>query len=271
MQDNMLRWVTCANLPEPDHDEVLFFSAAKERNIPVSLLRWDDPADSPNPNDIALVRSTWNYPWQFAQFKEWIKTCGETCRLVNPASVLLTNIDKRYLLDLSVPIVPTEIFSKQESIRFPNERFILKPTIGAGSYRTRVFEAPCEEAEAFAASICEDCDVMVQPFIASVATKGEQSFVFIDGEFTHKIIKMPRFEGDHESVSDGLPLEARDLRIAEQAIQAVRDSLVYARVDVMEIEGEWVVSEIELTEPSLFLKQFPPALNRLLDWAERNL
>ncbi len=270
MKANMLRWVTCANLPEPDHDEALFFAAARQRNIPVSLLRWDDQADVPAPNDVALVRSTWNYPWHFAQFQDWIRSSAEQCRIVNPASVLLANIDKRYLLDLKVPIVPTKIYSKHEPIRFPNEKFILKPTVGAGSYRTRVFEAPCDEAEAFAASICEECDVIVQPFVESVATKGEQSFVFIDGEFTHKIIKMPRFEGDDESVSNGLALEPRDLQIAERAIESVRDTLVYARVDVMEIEGEWAVSEIELTEPSLFLKQHPPALVKLLDWAENN-
>jgi hypothetical protein len=46
----------------------------------------------------------------------------------------------------------------------------------------------------------------------------------------------------------------------------VREPLLYARVDVMPgPDGAPRVSELELVEPSLFLVQHPPALERLVE------
>lgn len=268
----VLCWATCSTLPEPDVDEELFFSVCHDRNIPVRLLRWDDPTDLPHSDDVVLIRSTWNYPWHVAAFREWIEQMSKLCRLVNPAEILLQNLDKSYLLSSAVPIVPTQIFYGRQRIQLPvTGKFVLKPTVGAGSYRTKVFDSGGDDAHDFARTILEDCDLMVQPFMDSVHTVGEQSFVFIDGEFTHKIVKTPRFEGSEEKVSEALPLDPKDLAFGNKAIEAIREQIVYARVDVMDLDGEWVLSELELTEPSLFLKQSRPALTRLVDWVARTI
>lgn len=265
----MLCWATCSTLPEPDVDESLFFAACREANIPVRLLKWDDPSDAPHCDDVVLIRSTWNYPWHVKAFREWVNEMGATSKLCNPADIVLNNINKGYLLDMHVPIVPTQIYSDSEQIEWPKGKFVLKPTVGAGSYRTKVFDEPGTEAIDFAKTILEESHVMVQPFMESVSTVGEQSFIFIDGEFTHKIIKTPRFEGADEKVSGALPLKNKDVEFGNRTIEAIRHRLVYARVDVMEYEEEWVLSELELTEPSLFLKQYRPALDRLVAWAKR--
>jgi hypothetical protein len=48
--------------------------------------------------------------------------------------------------------------------------------------------------------------------------------------------------------------------------------LLYARVDVAPgVDGEPVVMELELVEPSLFLLQYPPALERLVAGIVRRL
>jgi glutathione synthase/RimK-type ligase-like ATP-grasp enzyme len=265
----MLCWATCSELPEPDVDEQLFFDACKEQGIPVRLLKWDDPADLAGEDDVVLIRSTWDYPWRLDEFRSWVQATGARSRLCNPAEVVLMNLDKQYLRDLSVPIVPTTFVHAGDDFDLPQGKpFVIKPTVGAGSYKTRVFQEPSEEAVAFAKEIAAESCAMIQPFIDAVHTVGEQSFVFIDGEFTHKIIKTPRFEGADEKVSDAFPLTEKDKAFANLAIASVREHIVYGRVDVMEINGEWAVSEIELTEPSLFLKQSPIALNRLVNWAK---
>ncbi|HLO99417.1 MAG TPA: hypothetical protein VK171_12550, partial [Fimbriimonas sp.] len=267
---SVLCWATCSTLPEPDVDEELFFGACRDRGIPIRLLRWDDPDDMPSPDEIVLIRSTWNYPWHVNEFRDWIRRTSLICQMANPSHILLQNLDKRYLSDLDVPIVPTEFITRGEEFDLPTEgKFVLKPTVGAGSFRTKVFESPSEDAVNFANTILIDSDLMIQPFMDSVHTVGEQSLVFIDGEFTHKIIKTPRFEGSEEKVSEALPLGTRDLEFGNRTIRALKSQLIYARVDVMELDGEWVLSELELTEPSLFLKQSRPALERLVDWAAR--
>ena len=40
--------------------------------------------------------------------------------------------------------------------------------------------------------------------------------------------------------------------------------LLYARVDMVEHGGQWLISELELLEPSLFLMQSPVALTRFV-------
>ena len=93
----------------------------------------------------------------------------------------------------------------------------------------------------------------------------ERALVWIDGEFTHQVIKRPRYQGDTEEVSAAMEPFADDLRIADQALACVPDDLLYARVDVIDGEdGRPLVSELELIEPSLFLLQHPPALDRLI-------
>jgi hypothetical protein len=265
----MICWATCASLPEPDHDERLFFAQCEAQGIPIRLLKWDDPTDQPEEGDTVLIRSTWNYPWLLNEFRSWVQVTQEKAQLWNPAEVVLMNLDKTYLRDLTVPIVPTTFVAAGDEFSLPaTGSFVMKPTVGAGSYKTRKFDAPCEEAADLVHEIVNDAIAMIQPFVDSVHTVGEHSFIFIDGEFTHKIIKMPRFEGSEENVSEALPLSAADIDFAEQAIASVRSRILYGRVDVMEVHGAWAVSEIELTEPSLFLKQHPPALDKLLNWAK---
>jgi glutathione synthase/RimK-type ligase-like ATP-grasp enzyme len=264
----MLRWATCRDLPEPDHDEALFFEACARAGIPVQKLAWDDPADIPAEDDTVLIRSTWNYPWFFDEFRNWVQVTGTRCRLVNPPEIVLANLNKTYLRDLDVPIVPTTFVAPGDDIEFPSGPFVVKPSVGAGSYRTQVFDEKGPKARDFVNEILRDSLAMVQPLIESVYTVGEHSLVYIDGEFTHKIIKKPRFEGHDESVSAGLPLEDRDLKMGHRVIAGLGAGLVYARVDLMEIDGDWAVSEIELTEPSLFLSQSPHALEKLVNWAK---
>ncbi|MBU6379453.1 MAG: hypothetical protein KJS95_13110, partial [Gammaproteobacteria bacterium] len=116
-------------------------------------------------------------------------------------------------------------------------------------------------------------DLLVQPYLDSVDDYGERALVWIDGEFTHAVRKTPRFAGGVESVSAALPITAAERAVGEAALAALAGGdLLYARVDVAPgADGSPVVMELELVEPSLFLLQHPPALQRLVDSILRRL
>jgi hypothetical protein len=78
--------------------------------------------------------------------------------------------------------------------------------------------------------------------------------------------KTPRFTGGEEKVSPAVPIERDELALGEAVVAAWAKDLLYARVDVArDARGRPMIMELELIEPSLFLVQSAPALQRLVD------
>lgn len=281
---------TCRQLPEPDVDQELLLDALRTRGLDAQLLAWDDDDADPAGFDACVLRSTWNYHLLPRAFGEWIDRAAGCSRLLNPAPVLHWNLHKRYLEELEqagLPVVPTAWVSRGETLdvaRLAGEHgwdeVVLKPAISGGSHNTRRFAAGDPEADPFLARLTGETDAMIQPFLDSVDREGERALVCIDGEFTHAIRKETRYAGDDESVSAALPLSEEERDIAQRSLAFVQDrfgpevaaDLLYARVDVMlDGRGRWVISELELLEPSLFLLQSPAALERLVEGIARRL
>jgi hypothetical protein len=77
--------------------------------------------------------------------------------------------------------------------------------------------------------------------------------------------KTTRFAGADESVSEALLIADDERALAEQVLDGRSEGLLYARVDVMRDDGgNACISELEIIEPSLFLAQCRPALDRLV-------
>lgn len=255
---------TCLELPEPDHDEAITLEAFRHAGHDVAMLAWDDPDADATPFDAVVIRSTWDYPMRPDDFSEWVRRTARQTLLLNPAEMVLENLDKRYLNRLAasgIAVVPTRFVAPGEPIGPMDASFVLKPSVGAGSMDTRCF-GPGEHVEAqdWLADTAQGRTFMLQPYLRTVETVGEQSIVVIGGKPTHRIRKRPRFLEDDESVDGPFPVEAEFARLAAEALAPYGPAL-YARVDVMQADdGRWLVSEVELIEPSLFFKQNPDAL-----------
>jgi O-ureido-D-serine cyclo-ligase len=77
----------------------------------VSVVHWHDPDVHWERFDAALIRSTWDYIDHLDEYLAWADEVEGFTSLLNPASVVRWNTDKRYLADLEaegVPVVPTE-------------------------------------------------------------------------------------------------------------------------------------------------------------------
>lgn len=261
---------TCLTPPEPDHDEAPLMAALKSLGIDAQTLAWDDPAADPAAFDLVVVRSTWNYIHALPAFLAWLKKAAGAARLANPGGLMAWNCDKAYLFELAtagVPIVPTVNVPRgtwPDLQRLPWEDLVLKPRVGAGSFATRRFRPGQKlQAEAFLRETCPSRDMLVQPYVNAVDGHGERALVWIAGELTHSVRKSPRLAGGDESVSEAVPPDADERAFAERVLAPRLDGLLYARVDVARAEdGALMLMELELVEPSLFLKQSPAALQR---------
>ena len=119
---------------------------------------------------------------------------------------------------------------------------------------------------------------------------GETALVYFDGELSHAVRKAPLLEGPYRAGdTDGVlykeevmtPREASEAELAlgrrvvdalPQLLPGIEQPLAYTRVDLIpDDEGNPVVLELELIEPSFFFGQAPEAVGRFADAILRRL
>lgn len=252
----------------------MLVAGCRNAGLETELAAWDDPEVDWSRFDAALIRSTWDYYLAPMAFREWVESTAQVTRLLNPAPVVLGNLDKSYLQDWDdkgIPIVPTVFFEvgsvpNLESAKLAlsgfTEGFVIKPTVSAGSWETyRFFDtevgAPC-----LLESVAQRA-TMLQPYLPEVERGGEISCVSLCGKFSHAVVKAPRFNDEHEAVVLG-EADSAALELVNRVLAALDPAILYARVDLMRHQDQWVLSELELVEPSLFLTQNPPACAELV-------
>jgi hypothetical protein len=277
-------WITCRDIPEPDLDEQLGLDALCRAGIDTQLLAWDDPAADPGDFRLCIPRSCWNYFEDPAGFDAFITRASERSQLLNGPAVLRWNLHKAYLGQLAargVPVVPTEAVPAGTPCDVPAlclahgwDAVVIKPAVSAGSFATRRFgseDTDWSAAQAFLDGQLAERDMLVQEFVPSVQTEGERALVWIEGEFSHVVVKSPRFSGDEEHVELAPDVLEDERALGEAALQVARtvggfgaDELLYARIDTVEHHGVRMLGELELLEPSLFFLQEPAALERFV-------
>ena len=267
---------TCGVLPEPDHDEAPLLAALRDAGHRAEPVAWDTPAGSTRSLagfDAVCLRATWNYAHRADRFLAWVEAASAVTRVLNPATVVRWNVEKTYLQRLEargVPIVPTvfvEAGATADVGRVGGERgwdrVVIKPTVGAGSVLAERFEigrsGGVAAAQTFLDTHAPARGMMIQRYMPSVEAgeTSELAIVTIGGEVSHGVRKRPRFASEDERVEGSSPTGA-ERAFAGRVLDAAGEelggaALLYARVDVMrEDDGEILLSELELIEPSLY-------------------
>jgi glutathione synthase/RimK-type ligase-like ATP-grasp enzyme len=275
--------VTCAIFPELYSDEFPLRDALRARGMTVESPLWDDPAVDWAGYDLAVLRSTWDYPVRRDEFVAWAHTVPH---LANPAAVVEWNTDKHYLRELAaagVPVTPTTFVEPGESwTPGPTGEWVVKPTISAGSKDTGRYAFP-GEAEPAVKHVTRLHEAgrtaMVQPYLTAVDGVGETALLYTPGPdgtlgFSHAIRKGPLLSGPdlgdkdaeyNEEISPRTPGEA-ELAVGERVVAALPPGLLYARVDLIPgPDGGPLLVEVELTEPSLFWTFADGSAERMAD------
>jgi hypothetical protein len=268
--------VSCVALPEPDADMAPLAAAVRAAGLSCEVVGWDDPSVDWSRFDLTLLRATWNYPQALPEFLAWLARVDTVTRLWNPQELVRWNLHKGYLLELAargIPVVPTELVRMGSTVSLADimaargwHELVVKPAVSAGSFRTiRTDQRSLEAGEAHLRSLSAERDVLVQEYVPAVEGYGERALIWIDGALTHAVRKSPRFEGDAEQVSETMPITAAEAALAERVLASIDLPKLYARVDMAPgREGQPVLMEVELVEPSLFFSACPQALQRMV-------
>lgn len=128
---------------------------------------------------------------------------------------------------------------------------VIKPVQSAGAWRTlRIDQANLAQAEQ---------DFLVQPFMPEIVTAGEWSLIFFDGQFSHALVKHAK-HGDFRVQSDhGDTVLAADApaHVCAQVLKKLKflpRMPYYARADGILRGDEFLLMELELLKPELFLE-----------------
>jgi glutathione synthase/RimK-type ligase-like ATP-grasp enzyme len=269
-----LAFATCKKFPGLVDDDRLAVPHLERLGISVTAVCWEDGAQAFAGYEGAIVRSTWNYVEHFEAFGSWLHELERLgVHLENSPAILRWNSDKNYLSELSekgVPIVPTVFLAtaqgaRERALERGWSEAVLKPAVSAGASRT--FRLRTDSASAWPTEASAPGGWLLQEFLPEVLSEGEYSFLFFDGRISHAVRKTPK-GGDYR-VQEQFGGTFRPEKAAGPGLEAAKRVLaagppgtLYARVDLIRSRGLWLLGELELLEPSLYLAHDPLAPER---------
>ena len=267
--------MTCAERPainaEPTVRDDLAAAALCEHGLEVVAQVWDS-ALHPQPHDILIVRTTWDYHLKVQRFEQWLDDIEDNkqAMALNPIPVIRWNMHKKYLLDLAnkgIPVAETKLLTKGskplalEKFVKTRGKFIIKPAIASSAFLLKRLQTE-EEAKEYQGTFEEqlkDRDLIVQRYIDGICVFGEWSLMFFKRKFSHCVVKMPPGGDFRTFYRLGGPIDAADptadmLELGNKIISLIPGELLYARIDLLkDMDGKLYLGELEFIEPSLFL------------------
>jgi hypothetical protein len=256
----------CILTPHPDYEENWQPAADQFRALFGDQLQfrpWTDAGDLTG-FTLVLPLLAWGYQrrpdaW-FGALDGWE---AQGVRMANSIPLLRWNTDKAYLLKLAesgVSVVPTRAAPALDTedletarVAFESDTLVIKPTISGGADGTYLLKS----GDPIPADV-RGRDMLIQPMMSAIATEGEFSLFYFDGQFSHAILKTPaagdfrvqeQFGGREVAIT---PPDAA-LALAAATLAAAPDAPLYARVDMVRATAEdFHLMELEVIEPALF-------------------
>lgn len=243
----------------------------------VEQVPWRSPGTRWERFDAVYIGTPWDYPEEVTRFLDVLERIDSSTVLVNPLALVRWNVSKTYLRDLesrAAAIVPSRwgehlergslaaCFDELES-----ERLILKPVISTNARDTFLLSREqLRGAEPRLLSTFDQRAFVVQPFIEQVQAEGEYSLFYFGRDFSHAILKKPeagdfRVQEEHgASIAAVTAIEGALLAAGDRILQLVEPLPAYARCDLVRgPDGRFLLMELELIEPSMYLRMHPEA------------
>ena len=251
-------------------EDALLSKLLEELGISQELLAWSDPDVDWSRFTHVLIKSTWDYFDYYPEFLAWLdqlEALGTS--VLNPVVTLRWNSSKNYLLELKAkgyPCVAGQILPKGSTTTFEAlhdalgfETLVVKPLVSGGAKNTlKVTRGAGKELEDKIASLLQEEDFLVQPYIPEIVAVGEYSLIFFNGVFSHAVLKSPavddfRVQHYYGGTIQEITPDSKMLASAQALVASFAKDSLYARVDGVVIDGVFHLMELELIEPYLFL------------------
>lgn len=266
----MIGLATDSTLPELSGGEQLLYRELLRRTE-CKVVIWDDPQESWRECSEIIIRTTWDYGYHLPEFLSWIaqvKRAG--IRLHNSAEIIRWNCDKKYMCELaargvSIPEthwIPRGTLTQELLESLVTEPCVIKPTVSGGAKDTyRISPDSIREVAEQLKQVAIEKDLMLQSFIPEITNPGEYSLIFFRNEFSHAVLKTPaagdyRVQSKFGGLYQGMEVSSGTIEQARFVLDQIPfvEAPLYARVDGILRDGKFILMELELIEPYLFLE-----------------
>lgn len=265
------------------------FDAMSDLGWQVETVPWRDTSIDWDDYDAVYICTPWDYPQHAEQFLEVLGAIdGSSAILVNELSLVRWTLNKTYLRDLEergAAIVPSIWFDDFDSLQIPHwfntlgsDKLVIKPDVGANAQDTFVLTQPVpDELSSYLLETFANRPFFVQPFMENIQSEGEYSLFFFGGEYSHAILKTPedsdfRTQEEHGAEITSVIATQRQIETARQVLSLVVPEPAYVRADfVRDDDDNFLLMELELIEPSLYLRTDPGAAARFAAAFDRHI
>ena len=266
--------LTCTNLPDWEQDDRFFHQILDGANIDWTEVAWDSNANWSD-YDLVLIRTTWDYVDRRETFLQRLKEIASKTNLFNSIDIVEWNLQKTYLKDLEfsgISIAPTVWIEDEVNLRMLMKakswnRGFIKPVIGACAVDTKRFSLKgADSVQVWLNELLAKGEkMMLQPYLETVETDGEYSAIYYGKRLSHCVQKIPvkgdyRVQDDYGASDHGInPADYPDMmQLAETTLQYIHQKfsdVIVIRMDFLKLQdGQFVINEVEMIEPSLFFR-----------------
>jgi len=270
--------ITGAEMAKPDSESHLLIHELGILGISSELISWRASLDW-SLFDLVVIRTPWDYFLHLEEFLSWVEDVEQVTKVLNSSRILRWNSHKKYLKELSslgVPTVPTLWVNKNQqcddlidSTEWPI--VVVKPAVSIGAIGALKGQSKDNHVKQHLEEEVKKGDVMIQPFLESVADFGELSLIYFNGAYSHSILKKPQ-QGDYR-VQDAYggtnalyepEIEAQ--KIGDQVLSYLPDFSLYARVDLVKYQNQWLLMELKPLNQRCF---YLLLLKHQFDWLQQ--
>ena len=269
-------------------EEQLLKAALQKQGLSVEITYWDNPTYNWSATKAVIFRTIWDYFERFDEFWKWLQELNTKTKLINSFDLIKWNIDKHYLKDLSnwgIETVPTYFADKGCNIKLHEiaktnqwKDLVIKPAISASAFKThKILANEIQGNEKLFNSLVQERDMLIQPYFQTITQLGEASLMVFDGKFTHAILKKAqpgdfRVQDDFGGTVNNYMPTKEEINFAEKVFEVCKTKPIYGRVDIVwDNDKNFYLSELEIIEPELWIRNYPKSAERIAEAVDKIL
>lgn len=244
-----------------------------KNNIKAEIVSWEKEFEY-SKYDAIVIRSVWGFDYD--KFQDWLSKINKKVKVINSYELITGNFSKQEQFNLldkySIEHIETNYLKSNKQLKqnvkkiwkefySKYDKIVIKPAISESGNNTFILSN--EENNKKCIKLDElnnkyrdnDITLMLQPFIEEIKD-GEISVISFNKKISHAVVRHPGVFDNCYKVSElDLELLPKDIKSSVNKIINLDEykDYTYMRIDFVKSKDKYLVLEVELIDPILFI------------------